>query len=38
MKLAEYRGQTLDAFITEALNAKVAQLNSADSEALVGAE
>jgi hypothetical protein len=38
MKLAEYHGQTLDAFITDALNAKVAELNSADSEALVGVE
>jgi hypothetical protein len=38
MKLAEYHGQTLDAFITDALRAKVAELNSVDSEALVGAE
>ncbi|HEV2100510.1 MAG TPA: tyrosine-type recombinase/integrase [Stellaceae bacterium] len=36
-KLAEYHGQTLDAFITDALHAKVAELNS-DSEALVGTE
>jgi integrase len=38
MKLAEYHGQTLDTFITDALHAKVAKLNSANSEALVGAE
>jgi hypothetical protein len=38
MKLAEDHGQTLDAFITDALNAKVAELNSADSEAFVGTE
>ena len=38
MKLADYHGQTLDAFITDALNARVANLNSADSEAVVSAE
>jgi hypothetical protein len=38
MKLADYHGQTLDAFITDALNARVANLNSADSEAVISAE
>jgi integrase len=38
IRLAEQHGQTLDAFITDALRVRVATLNSTDSEAAINVE